>query len=89
MDFDITADRGKTRNLTFGAGFHYCVGANIAKAELEEGLTFLAGKIETPRAGRRSRSSRRSAGSTASIHCRSVSNPPERSEPFRVVAGSG
>ncbi|MBK5232270.1 MAG: cytochrome P450 [Thermoleophilia bacterium] len=47
MDFDITADRGKTRNLTFGAGFHYCVGANIAKAELEEGLTFLAEKIET------------------------------------------
>lgn len=46
MDFDITADRGQTRNLTFGAGFHYCVGANIAKAELEEGLTFLAGKIE-------------------------------------------
>lgn len=46
MDFDITADRGKTRNLTFGAGFHYCVGANIAKAELEEGLTFLAGRIE-------------------------------------------
>jgi len=47
MEFDITADRGKTRNLTFGAGFHYCVGANIAKAELEEGLTFLAEKIET------------------------------------------
>ena len=47
MEFDITADRGKTRNLTFGAGFHYCVGANIAKAELEEGLTFLASKIET------------------------------------------
>jgi cytochrome P450 len=47
MDFDITSERGKTRNLTFGAGFHYCVGANIAKAELEEGLTFLASKIET------------------------------------------
>lgn len=47
MEFDITADRGKARNLTFGAGFHYCVGANIAKAELEEGLAFLARKIET------------------------------------------
>jgi len=47
MDFDITADRGKSRVLTFGAGFHYCVGANLAKAELEEGLRFYAKKFET------------------------------------------
>jgi len=47
MDFDITADRGKSRVLTFGAGHHYCVGANLAKAELEEGLRFFAERIET------------------------------------------
>jgi cytochrome P450 len=52
-DFDITAERGKARMLTFGAGIHYCVGANIATAELEESLTFLASRIETlePAAG--------------------------------------
>ncbi|MDQ5895906.1 MAG: hypothetical protein QG596_2167, partial [Actinomycetota bacterium] len=46
-EFDITIERNRTRPLTFGAGIHYCVGANLARAELEEGLRFFAEKFET------------------------------------------
>jgi cytochrome P450 len=42
--FDITAERD-ARLLTFGAGSHYCLGANLARAELEEALRFLAPRM--------------------------------------------
>jgi cytochrome P450 len=39
--FDITADRAN-QQMAFGSGVHYCLGANLARAELQEALALLA-----------------------------------------------
>ena len=47
--FDITADRGAAKPLTFGAGIHYCLGANLARAEMQEALAYLAPRMRSLR----------------------------------------
>jgi cytochrome P450 len=42
--FDITRERG-TAQMTFGAGIHFCMGAALARAELQEALPLLARRL--------------------------------------------
>jgi cytochrome P450 len=42
--FDITRDRN-TQQMTFGSGIHHCMGAALARAELQEALGLLARRM--------------------------------------------
>ena len=44
--FDI-ARQGTSQHMTFGSGIHHCLGASLARAELQEALTVLAGVMPT------------------------------------------
>jgi cytochrome P450 len=48
--FDISADRSAAQ-MTFGSGIHFCMGAALARAELQEALPILARRM--PNLGRR------------------------------------
>jgi cytochrome P450 len=43
LRFDITVERAP--NLSFGGGPHYCLGANLARAEMAEALVLLARRL--------------------------------------------
>ena len=43
--FDITKPAAGQPHLTFGSGIHYCLGANLARAELQVALPILAQRL--------------------------------------------
>lgn len=48
-EFDVTAERA-VEHFSFAPGMRYCLGASLARAEIEETLAFLPSRMRDPRA---------------------------------------
>jgi len=75
--FDITAERG-TAQMTFGSGIHFCMGAALARAELQEALRSSPAACPDWHATATSSGSPRRSGSGARPGCHCASGRPDQ-----------
>ena len=47
--FDITREPSTSSHMTFGSGIHYCLGASLARAELQEAFIILSQRLRNLR----------------------------------------
>ncbi len=79
--FDITRERG-TAQMTFGAGIHFCMGAALARAELQEALPLLARRMPGPHAHGDIEWKPSTFGIWGPAGCRSASSPAAAAQAY-------
>ena len=94
--FDITKERDARSQMTFGSGIHFCLGASLARAELQEALPLLARRmpdLDARRPHRVEAADRRHLGPVPACRCGSPpgtdggSGLPPSSFPLRAWVG--
>ena len=73
--FDITAERS-AQQMAFASGIHYCLGASLARAELQEAFVLLSQRMPNLPSMARSCGSRRAPASGGRRSCRFGSSSP-------------
>ena len=81
--------RDPNPHLGFGAGIHFCLGAPLARVELQASVPLLLERFPHVRAGRRARTCARPSSCAATRRSRSPSPPDARTMSRRAASSAG